>query len=100
MDQREDICNGWNVGQESTRVRGTLHWALSSRPGDRCSELLEVIEGHPVLLRPEAAGQLGGRSEAEWVSPELPGLSPVTSEAKHGQPRHRGVNISQELLTI
>ena len=75
------------------KERCTLHWALSCRPCDRCSELLEVIEGHPVLLRPEAAGQLGGRSEAEWVAPELPGLSPVTSEAKHGQPRHRGVKI-------
>ena len=78
---------------KSPQKKGTLHWALSSRPGDRGSELLEVIEGHPVLLRPEAAGQLGGRSEAEWVAPELPGLSPVTSEAKHGQPRHR-VSVS------
>ena len=59
----------------------TLHWALSGWPGDRGSELLEVIEGHSVLLRSEA-GQLGGGPEAEWVSPQLSGLSPVTSEAK------------------
>ena len=73
--------------------RSTLHWALSCRPGDRGSKLLEVIEGHSVLLRPEAAGHLGRRPEAERVAPQLSGLSPVTSEAKHGQPRHREMKI-------
>ena len=85
-----DICKRVSCEYRGQGERSTLHWALSCRPGDRGSELLEVIEGHPVLLRTEA-GQLGGRSEAEWVAPQLSGLSPVTSEAKHGQPRHRGV---------
>ena len=59
---------------------------------DRASELLEVIEGHSVLLRPASeAAQLVGWPEAGMVS-QVSGLSPVTSEAKHGQTRQRHVS--------
>ena len=69
----------------------TLHWALSGWPVDWAAELLEVIEGHSVLLRPASeAAQLGGWPEAEMVS-QVPGLSPVTSKAKHSQTRQKSV---------
>ena len=59
---------------------------------DWAPELLEVIEGHSVLLRPASeAAQLGGWPEAEMVS-QVSGLSPVTSESKHGQTRQRSVS--------
>ena len=59
---------------------------------DRASELLEVIEGHSVLLRPASkAAQFGGWPEVEMVS-QVSGLSPVTSESKHGQTRQRSVS--------
>ena len=82
-----DTCNEITCESGCHELRSTLHWALSGWPGGRGSELLEVIEGHSVLLRPEAAGQLGGWPEAEWVAPQLSGLSPVTSEAKYCQTR-------------
>ena len=76
----------------------SLHWALSGWPVDWAPELLEVIEGHSVLLRPASeAAQLGGRPEA--VS-EVSGLSPVTSKSKHGQTRERRVSYFTKLQLI
>ena len=79
----------------------SLHWALSDWPVHCAPELLEVTEGHSVLLRPASeAAQLGRRPEAEAVS-EVSGLSPVTSESKHGQTRERSVSdIIHELQLI
>ena len=82
-----DTCNEVTCESGCHKLRFTLHWALSGWPGDRGSKLVEVIEGHSVLLRSEAAGQLGRWPEAEWVAPQLSGLSPVTSEAKDGHTR-------------
>ena len=88
-----DTCNRGNMGSRCHKCQvSSLHWALSGWPVDWAPELLEVIEGHSVLLRPASeAAQLGRRPEAEAVS-EVSGLSPVTSESKHGQTRERRVS--------
>ena len=86
-----DTCNRGNIWSRCHKCHvSSLHWALSGWPVHWAPELLEVIEGHSVLLRPASeAAQLGRRPEA--VS-EVSGLSPVTSKSKHGQTRERRVS--------
>ena len=52
-----------------------------------------------ILRSASEAAQLGRRPEAEAVS-EVSGLSPVTSESKHGQTRERSVSYNIHIYSL
>ena len=73
----------------------SIHWTLSYGAANQRSELLKVIEGHSVLLRPAGAEQLRGWPEADLaLLCDVPTLPRVTSGAKKGQSDRQQILIN------